>query len=326
MAVALEDRLNSPVPAVERLDWERALAVYETYHQNDVVPSTLRTRARAWRSFWEFAAQDRDGAPGIRFVDQVTQDRVLRWRAALLAQGRQASTINHAVVALHTVVAKLEKFQLYAGPNGFGKIDQLPEGETVRDILEDGEIETFLGLAQALGTDAYLYVALGVYAGLRLPSEGLGIRWGWIHWPTEAQGGYIRIPKADGRFRVKDREARTIPLSGRLEAILRPHRGAPAAYVLAPHVVDWPADTYRVDLRAAVEGIRHAIPGKSITSYGLRHTFATMCIKRGVPLYKVMRWMGHSSLRMLRRYEHLAPPDTDIDVAFPELGRATGEG
>lgn len=44
-----------------------------------------------------------------------------------------------------------------------------------------------------------------------------------------------------------------------------------------------------------------------ITLHTLRHTCASRLIQRGVDLYTVSRWLGHSSMKVTERYAHLAP-------------------
>lgn len=48
----------------------------------------------------------------------------------------------------------------------------------------------------------------------------------------------------------------------------------------------------------------------------LRHTCASRLVAKGVPLTKVMLWMGHASMQTTLRYSHLAPEDL---VAAAEL-------
>jgi integrase len=44
-----------------------------------------------------------------------------------------------------------------------------------------------------------------------------------------------------------------------------------------------------------------------ITLHILRHTCASRLIQRGVDLYRVSKWLGHSSVKVTERYAHLAP-------------------
>lgn len=44
-----------------------------------------------------------------------------------------------------------------------------------------------------------------------------------------------------------------------------------------------------------------------VTLHTLRHTCASRLVQRGVSLYLVAKWMGHSSIKITERYAHLAP-------------------
>jgi site-specific recombinase XerD len=48
-----------------------------------------------------------------------------------------------------------------------------------------------------------------------------------------------------------------------------------------------------------------------VTPHVLRHTCASRLVQRGVPLYMVSQWLGHSSIRTTERYAHLAPNSLD---------------
>jgi integrase len=58
---------------------------------------------------------------------------------------------------------------------------------------------------------------------------------------------------------------------------------------------------WRVVARAGVKRIR---------LHDLRHTFASHCVMRGVPIEVLQQWLGHSDIRMTMRYAHLAPGHT----------------
>ncbi|MDE2252110.1 MAG: site-specific integrase, partial [Gammaproteobacteria bacterium] len=44
-----------------------------------------------------------------------------------------------------------------------------------------------------------------------------------------------------------------------------------------------------------------------VTLHILRHTLASRLVQRGVPIYTVSRWLGHSSVKVTERYAKLAP-------------------
>ena len=50
----------------------------------------------------------------------------------------------------------------------------------------------------------------------------------------------------------------------------------------------------------------------------LRHTCASRLVSRGVPLPKVMQWMGHKCIQTTLRYSHLVPNDLDEAAAILE--------
>ena len=46
---------------------------------------------------------------------------------------------------------------------------------------------------------------------------------------------------------------------------------------------------------------------KHLSFHGFRHSFASMLVMEGVPLYDVQALLGHSDFRVTQRYAHLAP-------------------
>jgi integrase len=55
-----------------------------------------------------------------------------------------------------------------------------------------------------------------------------------------------------------------------------------------------------------------------VTAHTLRHTCASRLVQRGVSIYKVQKFLGHSDIRMTERYAHLAPSDLDDAVSALE--------
>ncbi len=60
-----------------------------------------------------------------------------------------------------------------------------------------------------------------------------------------------------------------------------------------------------------------AVTGKYITSHCARHTFATMCLNRGIPIEVVSRMIGHANIKTTQIYAKIL--DKTIDRAFDIL-------
>lgn len=62
------------------------------------------------------------------------------------------------------------------------------------------------------------------------------------------------------------------------------------------------------------EEVRDAAKLTDVTAHTLRHTCGSRLVQRGVSIYKVQKWLGHSDIRQTERYAHLAPNSLDVEV------------
>lgn len=64
------------------------------------------------------------------------------------------------------------------------------------------------------------------------------------------------------------------------------------------------------------------VTDSSVTLHTFRHTFAAQCLKRGIPIDRVCKWLGHHSMEFTRsRYGHLSPNQEHIEINLLNLGR-----
>lgn len=154
-----------------------------------------------------------------------------------------------------------------------------------------------------------LTVLLTWYAGPRL-AELSGITWSAVD--LERRKLHIF-----GEAGAKGRRDRVIPIHATLAAelervprdqrlprshVLRQLDGSPPNYRGIEHIFDrWLADR---------SGVR------PLGAHRIRHTFATMCLEKGVNLRRIQRWLGHADLKTTEIYLGLVDDGdlSDIDL------------
>lgn len=83
----------------------------------------------------------------------------------------------------------------------------------------------------------------------------------------------------------------------------------------------YPRDTFRNHWTRLRQQM-NALDDDEFVPHMLRHTCASRLVSKGIPLPKVMLWMGHTSIQTTLRYSHLAPHDLDEAAAalWPDRG------
>ncbi len=130
----------------------------------------------------------------------------------------------------------------------------------------------------------------------------------------DLRDGARNLPKRPGFKLPKDDEERFVPLSPGLDEALA--RIGDTDGLLFPVSLESLPDR----LHAAMEraGIRKLPDGtpRTFRFYDLRHTFASHLALRGLPLQRIQKWMGHSSVTVTERYIHLRPTDDSEALAL----------
>lgn len=204
-------------------------------------------------------------------------------------------------------------------------IRRIEEEKTNIDPLSPQELEQALRTIEVHYQPIFTVLA---YTGAR-PNELLALRWNDIDWKKQE----LKISK--GRVRGHESSPktssskRTIPLLGPVEETLRGLKDNDVSSIegyVFTNRSGQPLNRHlaRIWARALQKaGIRHR------PSYQLRHTFATTCLLKGMPVPYVAKLLGHSTIDTLIRHyagwisdanaqqeEHLrlafAKPDIDL--------------
>jgi len=149
-------------------------------------------------------------------------------------------------------------------------------------------------------------VALSRFAGLRCPSEVVGLRWGDVNW---ARGRLtVRSPKTAGH---EGRAVRVVPIAPELRPILQDLFDAaePGAEAVAPRLRD-----AGMNLRTQFERIiaKAGVKPWPRLFHNLRASCATDWVER-FPAHVVAGWLGHSPMIAARHY--LQTRDAHFDLA-----------
>lgn len=155
-------------------------------------------------------------------------------------------------------------------------------------------------------------VRLGLSTGLRM-GELCGLQRGDV----DLVAGTLMVRRQYTKGRVttpKGNRKRRLPLSD--AAIDALERQKPATFMRATPGEDWVFvdEQGLFSYNRIRDGYWRIVRDAEVTEisfHGLRHTFASHCVMRGVPLEVLQKWLGHADIRQTMRYAHLAEDHSD---------------
>ena len=272
----------------EYLDYSRATKKSSTYERHDV-PRTRR--------FVGFLKER-----GLTRASEITQACVEDYQRSLLA-GLSALTVRNCMYAASGLLSFAVR-RGYISNNVVKNVAKVKAQKSPPRYLSREE----WGKVREVAQQTYLWplVATAYYTGFR-NGELRYLEWEEIDFERDV----ITIRNKPG-FTLKNRESRTVPLNRELKAVLEPLRRDKGCCFTAGdgHPLGGGARLSAEFKRLVVEP--SGLPRFSL--HTLRHTFASHLVMRGVSIYKVSRWLGHSSVNTTMIYAHLAPQDDEINV------------
>lgn len=278
-APAQETRLFSEV-AEEFIEWSKN-------HHRDHRHNVSRLNNHLLPYLGEYKLQD------------ITTATVEKLRSDLLSQELERQTVKRVVSLLSSVYEFARKSdQMLVNPTR--NLSRLKAQEKEMEVFTRDETDQLLRQGANNSRDRVL-VGLALLAGLRA-SETLGLTWENID--LERNQLTVTQTAQDGRLQemTKSYKARLVPITPSLKAILLEHRQATRTSGLL--LSDDGQKPYyqvqrmfeRIKQRAGVD--------TNATYHGLRHTFATRAVEKGVDLPTLQKWMGHSDIKVTMRYIH----------------------
>lgn len=173
------------------------------------------------------------------------------------------------------------------------------------DWWQEDSVRRVMAAASEDSVDAHIFVALGIYLGLRRAEIDM-VMWGNF---DRSEDQWVLTSLGKGQ------KMRHIPVCSELQAILEKNRGKDGDFAIRPSRKEKGRSKYRFDATKTFSRVIRKAQVPRITIHAMRHTFASICLKKRISLYKVSKWLGHSSIRITEQvYAHATARDEEINM------------
>ncbi len=186
-------------------------------------------------------------------------------------------------------------------------------------LRSDDEIRRFLAAARAEGEMVFVFYMLAIFTGMRA-GEIAALEWSDIDFDRRlisVQRSFYGPPKSG--------KVRHAPILDPLLPVLRAWRTRHPGQLVFTNQngkMFCPSSSiYQDVLHRVLEAagfdtvVRNRKQRPYVRFHDLRHTFASHWVSKGGDIFKLMKILGHSSIRMTERYAHLAPDAFTADYA-----------
>ena len=228
-------------------------------------------------------------------VQDLDAERVSEFIEHLTEQGNSNATINRKCSALRTVLTTAKDLEWI---DRVPKIPRMKENKHRVVCFDDELIERMRCLLLEAGKrDLSCLVGFLADTGLRL-GEARRLRWSEV-----SSSRVIVLDSKNG----DDRQVPLTPRASNLVAAMPGKRPGP-----------WHGLDYDRDIRRPWEAMKGALnraDDKTLVIHGLRHTFCSRLVQKGVHLQVVKELAGHRNIETTLRYAHLAPSNHEAAIA-----------
>lgn len=229
---------------------------------------------------------------GDKRLSEIVPSDVASLREHLKGVGRGAHTANHYQALLKSIYNRLKRFGLYLGQNPACMIEMEKVPRMRTRFLYPRE-EHLLTPAAREVPQLWPYYFAALHTGMRI-KELCNMRVEHI----SLAFGSLFVPNS------KNSRSRYVPVSGELAAFLEKVISGkrPQDYALGGYGDQW--------VRRMFRNVCERVGLENLLFHDLRHTFTQRLLIQGVPIYKISKILGHSSVVVTEQhYGHLCMSD-----------------
>jgi integrase len=273
---------------------EQFLAQYLNHAANTISPKTYRDYMNRLHRFLGFA--------GNKLLEQVSVKDIDTYKVYLMKQGAKPNSTNVYLQILHCAFETAVRWE-HMKSNPVKKVARLKVQKMPPAFMTQDQIKKFFETLPEFWRRLFLFALL---TGCRV-SEIVSLRWEDVDLP----GRTIRI--GSKHFTTKTKKVRIVPMHNVLLAMLEEMKSLAKSYFVFSKINGMPYDpsyvsnTFRMYRRAC------GLPSE-LHLHSIRHTFASLLVSSGVPIYSVSKLLGHSSVAMTQIYSHLLPEHLSNEV------------
>jgi len=289
----VESRVNAAVVTLEML--------LKRFEANGVVKaSTGRTYQQTLQSLLKHFGGD-------IAINTLTVANADEWRKAISESGLATATVSKRVRVAKAIFRKAVKWDLLLR-NPFEDLRSGSQSNPDRAFYITPEMMQAV-LAECSSDQWRCILILCRYAGLRCPSELIGLTWGDVNWERKLLT--VRSPKTAG---YEGHEVRIVPITKEVMPILETlyHKAETGSVEIIDRQLNT-GSNLRTNLKRMI--LRAGMKPWPRIYQNLRSSRATQWLDEAYPLHVVADWMGHSVEVLAKHY---------AQVLDTHLERATG--
>jgi integrase len=244
-------------------------------------------------------------------IQEIRRRHIDAFIAEKKRSGLNPKTINNILGTLSRLFNVAVEWELIQGSPMKG-VRKLKEGDDSFDFYKADETNRFLAECQKSESHWSPFFMTAFNTGMRL-GELAALRWDDMDFDTNL----IQVRRSIWRGHEgtpKSGKSRQIPMNPQLRKVLQDHGGGkrPTERVFrSASGTDIKENSHRkaydrIIKRAGLKHIKFHEAG--------RHSFASQLAINGVPLNRIQKLLGHSTISMTERYSHLTPNETQEAV------------
>jgi integrase len=288
--------------------------------KQELAPLTKRSYETSLQAFETYFVQ-RLGDPATLEVRDTDVNDFMLWRRNHAPNGeRRSEPVSARTVGKDRAILH----RLFSWGRGLGLAESNPVEDTDAPsgdqreplIINRNQYEALLRACQGRPMVALYVLVLGE-TGVRCDSEALWLRWEDVDLET----GLLTIESVRKGRRTKSGMSRRAPMTPRLRKAMADHMAAYRLRTYNGKRTEWifhhelkrrhaNAGDRIGNLRRAFAGaVKRAKLPTDLRQHDLRHRRVTTWLAEGKPIKLVSKAMGHSSVIVTERYEHLVDED-----------------